>query len=401
MGKASWIYEYEAYAGKIIAERKTPGASVAFALNGEPVYAQGFGFRNRAEGLPCTESTVHGIGSVTKSFTAVAVMQLQERGHLNVTDPVVKYLPEFRTPNPEYTRQITIHHLLTHSAGLPPLPSLYPAMGPSFRDDPNRKHFPLSLDVAQFADIDSYADLMAFIADFKFTPLGEPGTRFSYSNDGFGLLAAVIERVSGLSYERYVAENILLPAGMADSTFDVERLMKHPETTQLYGPNLEQDGAIEPQPGWWQAPALLAAGFLRSTAVDMLRYMEIYRTGGLVGRERILARESVAAMLHPHIECSAGMHYGYGLMIVKFHGATLVEHGGSTKGVAAQVVCVPEKGITGVALTNVSGGPGLSLAMGGVNALMGLPLATRRVEYTEVPIHPDRLPDYADRKSVV
>jgi hypothetical protein len=67
-------------------------------------------------------------------------MQLQERGKLQVSDPVVKYLPAFSTPNAEYTRLITIHHLLTHSAGLPPLPSLFPAMGASFRADQNRKH---------------------------------------------------------------------------------------------------------------------------------------------------------------------------------------------------------------------------------------------------------------------
>jgi CubicO group peptidase (beta-lactamase class C family) len=395
MGKPAWVYQYEAYAGKIVAERKTPGASVGFALNGEPVYEQGYGFRNAEEGLPCTATTVQGIGSVTKSFTCVAIMQLQERGPLKVTDPVSQYLPEFRTPNAEYTRQITIHHLMTHSAGLPPLPSLFPAMGATFRNDPNRKHFALSVDIDQFADINSYADLMAFIANFKFEPLGAPGTRFSYSNDGYGLLGAIIERVSGISYERYVAENILAPAGMADSTFDLERLVKHPETTQLYGPNTDKEGAIEAQPGWWQSPSQQAAGFLRSTVPDMLRYMEIYRTGGMVGHERILTPDSVAAMKRPYIQCAPGMHYGYGLMVTPFHGATLVEHGGAVKGVAAQVVCVPEKGITGVALTNVSGGPAVSLAMGGVNALMGLPLETKRVEYTETAIDPDRLEEYA------
>jgi CubicO group peptidase (beta-lactamase class C family) len=395
MAKASWIYQYEAYAGKIVTERKTPGASVGFALNGVPVYEQGFGFRNAEEGLPATATTVHGIGSATKSFTAVAIMQLQERGKLKVHDPVVKYLPEFRTPNAEYTRQVTIHHFLTHSAGLPPLPSLFPAMGASFRDDPNRKHFPLSVDVDKLPDIASYEELMAFIAGYEFEPLGAPGTRFSYSNDGYGLLGAIIERLSGMSYNSYVEESILKPAGMADSTFDVERLLRHPEITQLYGPNTDKEGAIEAQPGWWQSISLSAAGFLRSTVPDMLRYMEIYRTGGMVGHERILTVDSVQAMTRPQIQCSAGMHYGYGMMITKYHGATLVEHGGAVKGVAAQVMCVPERGITGVALTNVSGGPATSLAMGGVNALMGLPLETKRVEYKNTPVDPARLPEFA------
>jgi CubicO group peptidase (beta-lactamase class C family) len=396
LSKQSWAYQFEAHIGKLAVQHKITGLSVGIAQNGETVYAEGFGFRNAEEGLPATATTVHGIGSITKSFTAVAIMQLQDRGKLKVTDPVVKYLPEFRTPDPAHTPKVTIHHFLTHTSGLPPLPTLWPAMGPSYRNDPAKKSIPITVDVSQFPDINTYEELMEHIAGVEFKLLGAPGTRFSYSNDGFGLLGAIIERVSGLSYAQFVEEHILKPAGMVDSTFDVEKLLKHPETTMLYGPNPDKGGAIEAQPGWWQSPSQLGAGFLRSTVPDMLRYMEIYRTGGLVGKERILAQESVAAMTRPQIEASPGTDYGYGLMVFpQYHGVSLVEHGGNVKGVSAHVSCVPERGITGVCLTNVSGAPAPAILHGGINLLLGLPVETKRVVYPEAKCDPALLADYA------
>ncbi|MDB4896482.1 MAG: penicillin-binding protein [Firmicutes bacterium] len=395
MPKESWIYTFEAYAGGLVARHNIPGLSVGLARHGATVYAQGFGFRNVAEGLPCTPTTVHGIGSITKSMTCVAILQLQERGKLKVTDPVLKYLPEFRTPDPEHTKKITIHHFMTHSAGLPPLPTLFPAMGRSFRNDPNKKSFPLTVDVAQFADINTYEELMAHIARTELKILGEPGARFSYSNDGFGLLGCIIERVSGMSYAHFIEENLLKPAGMADSTFDLDKLLSHPETTMLYGANPEKQGAVEAQPGWWQAPAHLAAGFLRSTVPDMLRYMEIYRTGGMVGSERILSRESVAAMTRPQIQAMPGAWYGYGLLVYpEYHGVSIIEHSGGIKGVSAQIACVPEKGITGVALTNVAGAPSPTILHGAINAMLGLPLDTRRVVYPDAACDAQQLADY-------
>ena len=129
---------------------------------------------------------------------------------------------------------------------------------------------------------------------------------------------------------------------------------------------------------------MAAAGFLRASASDMLRYLEIFRTGGKVGECRILQPESVAAMTACHAPCDLGVYYGYGLMVVPDRGGvTLIEHGGAVKGVAAHMVAVPERDLTAVALANVAGAPSPRITVGAVNAYLGLPCDAPRVE------HPD------------
>lgn len=390
----TWIYELERHVGKLMAQVKTPGLSLAIADQGETVYAEGFGFRNAELGLPARAGTIYGIGSITKSFTCVAVMQLQERGRLRVTDPVVEYLPEFRLPDPDHAARVTVEHLMTNTAGLPPLPSLFGTLKRSVEQDPNAQRLPLAAGLAQLPYIDTYEQLMDFIAGQPFQPLRPPGTLFSYSNDGFALLGAIVERVSGEPYPEYVRRHILEPAGMERSTFDPAWVEQLPEATMLYqaDPKTEE---VTPAPGWWQAPAMLAAGFLRSTVEDMLRYLEIFRTGGRVGREWILSPESVQAMTTPRIPCGPNMWYGYGLMITPYRGMTLVEHGGNLKGVSAWVTCIPERGVTGVVLSNLNITPVARMLLGAVNAYLGLPTDARRFELRDHPCPPEQLAAYA------
>jgi CubicO group peptidase (beta-lactamase class C family) len=114
----------EKYRAKVVAAHSCAGLAVGLAQVGQPDRFWTFGHRDREQELPITPQTVFGAASLTKSMTAVAIMQLQEGGRLAVLDPLVRYLPEFRTPDNDATRQITLHHLLTHMAGLPPLPTL-------------------------------------------------------------------------------------------------------------------------------------------------------------------------------------------------------------------------------------------------------------------------------------
>ena len=155
---------FEEAGQKITEKHKIPGTSVAIAEAGEILYHKGFGFRHVDDGLPVTENTVFGIGSITKSFTCVAIMQLQEVGKLNVHDPVSKYLPEFNVKNKEAIKDITIHHFMTHTAGLPPMSSLFYAMKRSLDLDPTVKNYPgLNINVEDHGPIDTYEQLMQFI----------------------------------------------------------------------------------------------------------------------------------------------------------------------------------------------------------------------------------------------
>lgn len=385
-----WADSYEAYVQTLIDEFQVPGAIIAVAKNGELFYEKTFGHRDREEESPVDLDTVFGIGSITKSFTCLAIMQLQEEGKLSVNDPVVKYLPEFRTPDEAHTKAITIHHFMTHTLGLPPLPSLIPAMQRSLEADPTAeellKHF------AKYGNepIDTFEQLMAFIGELKFELLGPPGTQFSYSNDAFGLLGTIVERVSGQSYESYVQEQILQPLGMDRSVFHVEELGEDDNVAMLYTPKVKEGvREVLRAPVWWDSPSMRAAGFLKASARDMLRYAELYRTGGSSHGATIISRESVAQMVEPHARIDAVRSYGYGLGVLPFsEGHTLIQHTGGIKGVTAQMFIVPEAGITGILLTNVDDAPITDLTLGLLNSLFGRPLDTQYAVFAdyEVPL---------------
>ena len=136
MTSPAWVPEVQAFTRGMMAEHGVPGLAVAVARDGAEVYAEGFGTREIGTDAPVTPDTIFGVASVTKSFTALAIMQLHEAGKLSVDDPVTRYLPAFRTPDAEATRAITLHHFLTHTSGLPPLPSRFFAFARSMEGDP-------------------------------------------------------------------------------------------------------------------------------------------------------------------------------------------------------------------------------------------------------------------------
>jgi CubicO group peptidase (beta-lactamase class C family) len=368
------------WAHRVIRRAKIPGVSLGVVHHGRRVVELGYGFRDREQGLPATPRTVYGIASMTKSFTALAILQLQERGLLRVTDPVVRHLPEFRTPEPRRTRAIQLHHFLTHSSGLPPLPSIYYTSARSNARDPAydpKVARRVGID-PDHSPIDTYEGILEYLATTPYRLLGPPGAQFSYSNEAFGLLGAVIERASGRPYERFVEDEILRPAGMHSSTFDTGIMFRLPEVTTLYSPNW-----THPKQGWsasqewWEDTCLRAAGALRTNIEDLFRYLEIYLRNGRVGRERIVSPDSLAAMLRPAVEIQPGLSYGYGIAVrPDYHGHLLAFHSGGLKGVSSMFAVVPELGLGGAVLANADSVPSERLLEGAMNQRLGLPLGT-------------------------
>ena len=371
---------FEAFVSREMGRARVPGLVLGVVRGGRPWLVRGYGFRDRAQRLPATPDTVFGIASMTKSFTALAILRLQEDGRLRVRDPVVRHLPEFRTPEPSRTGRITLEHFLTHSSGLPPLPSIYYTSGRSVARDP-----PYDPRVARrvgvdpdHPPIDTYAGLMEFLGTARYRLLGPPGAPFSYSNEGFGLLGAVIERASGRTYERYIEEEILRPAGMLRSTFDSGIMFRFPEVTTLYSPNWTHPrGPLVASQEWWEDTCLRAAGALRTNLRDLLAYLSIYLEGGRVGRERIVSPKSVEEMLRPRIEVLPGLFYGYGIAVrPDHHGHFVAFHDGGLKGVASEFAVLPKEGIGGAVLSNADGAPAPLVLAGAINRRLGLPLRT-------------------------
>ena len=182
MAERGWERRFEQYAADLIGKSGIPGAAVALAHNGDVLYERGFGHRDAARKLPVTPNTRFGLGSVTKSFPALAIMQLAEAGTLSVDDPVTTWLPEFRLPHPDdarYTPAITIHHFLTHASGLPPEPALLHARAGSIAADPDLDRMsprPMGVpaDITSWERVQTYEGLMALMARQSFRVLGPP-----------------------------------------------------------------------------------------------------------------------------------------------------------------------------------------------------------------------------------
>lgn len=370
-----WIATYEEYMDKMQQKYDVPGIAVGVGKDGVVAYERGFGYRNKEDKLGVTSDTIFGLASITKSFTCAAIMRCQELDMLDVHDEVIKYLPEFKTPNEEYTKQITIHHFMTHTAGIPPLSSLFYCMKRSMDRDESVEDYPgLKINQKWDKPIDTYEQLMEFMGDYDYELLGAPGEVFSYSNDAYALLGAIVERVSGESLQAFMHKHIFEPAGMTRSTFELETVLQSSNVTMQYAKKNEDDKEIVyAAPEWWDGPSMRGAGFIKSTIRDMLKYAEIYRTNGLVGDVRILSEASVKQMTHPHFQFDHRRSYGYGLMITpNVHGGTLIDHGGSLKAISSNLGIIPEQGLTSIVLTNLAGVPAFQLMKGSLNAFNGV-----------------------------
>lgn len=225
---AAWVSAFEEFARGVMAEGGIPGVAVAAARDGEPIYERGFGYRDAQRGLLVTAGTVFGVASVAKSFTALAIMLLEERGVLSVADPVQKWLPEFALPHLDdagHAVAITLHHLLTHTSGLPREPGVVHVRAGAVQRDPDTRAGRIDLpflppDILDLTPVTTHAELLALLPRQDFRLLAAPGERYRYSSEGYALLGAVVERASARSLPAFVREHVLAPLGLTRTVFE-------------------------------------------------------------------------------------------------------------------------------------------------------------------------------------
>jgi len=341
----------ERFVQEKMGETGLPGLSLALVRQGEVVWSRGFGFRDLERGLPATSQTLFGAGSVTKSFTCLALLQLQERGLLDVEDPVERYLPlPVRPPGDE---PIRLRHLMTHTSGLPALGYAEALIRHHVGTSP--RWFPLS----------GVEDMLAFLSEAQPWFLAPPGERWFYLNEGYVLLGAVIERVSGKPYADYVREHILQPLEMTRSGFRPADVEGDPDAATPYVIDREKRRA---RAGYLFGP-IQADGGLISCARDLAQYVAMFLAGGRGPAGNTLLRpELLRAMWQPRAPIPflqrgpsgpepAGS-YGYGLQVTPdFLGETLVGHGGSVLVFTAYIGFVPRRGVGVALLANGAGYP--------------------------------------------
>lgn len=299
----------------------------------DDLYTSASGYANRAKRTPVSRETVFSIGSLTKSFTAAAVLTLQMKGRLHVHDSIAWHLPHA----PEDKSTITIHHLLTHSSGLADFVD---------RDGLAASEYTTELDyepVSREEIIDR-----AWHSSLLF----EPGARMAYSNLGYSLLGAVIESVSGLSYEEYLRAEVLGPAGMFQTGYALptwdSRLIAHGYVGAMdWGSPLEKPRNSD-GPYWM----LRANGCLLSTAVDLQNWWNALKN------ESVLSSELWNECFRPHVPVApeTGIFYGYGWVVrtAPQDGSHFVLHNGSNGVFSATFRWLKDHDILLAVLSNTS-----------------------------------------------
>jgi CubicO group peptidase (beta-lactamase class C family) len=361
------IAELEPWIERTLAAAGAPGGAVYLERRGEPLLTRGFGYRDAEAKLAADIDTVFGSGSVTKSLTALAILLLEEDGRLATTDLVTTHLADLRLPSAD-GGGITLHHLLTHTAGLPPLPSRHYAW--LSQDDLEPFERAAMARLPPHAPIRSFSELVAFLGEHPFKPHAPPGERFSYSNEGYNLLGAVIERVSGQTLAEFVRDRILLPARMSRSSLDLRLTLGLDNVTRLH---VRQEGHVQASVNWFDPACWTAAGGLRTTAADLARFFRMLAQGGVIDGARIAAPATIRKMTTAYVATRPSEWYGYGLTLCDLGGHALAQHGGGHKGVSAMAGFAADEGLVCVVLTNLGGAPALQLWAGVMRAALGLP----------------------------
>lgn len=294
-----------------------PGASIIVVRDGTVVLRKGYGMADVAKGIPMSGAEQHRIGSVTKQFTSTAILMLIDEGKLALSDPITKYLPDY----PVKGKMITIEHLLTHTAG-----------------------------VANFTSKKDFSSTMAkemsvaaMIDTFKDDPLGfEPGSAHAYSNSGYFLLGAIIEKTSGMRYADFVRQRIFVPLDMRNTaveghaTGDAPRAVPHTTTPAGYGP-AKMISMTQP----------FAAGAIVSTLDDLAKWNEAVSSG------KLLRAPTWKQAFTPHkLPDGKDTGYGYGWRIDTMHGSPRISHGGGVPGHSAFVMHMPNEKLFIAVLAN-------------------------------------------------
>lgn len=306
-----------------------PGLAVAVVRDGGLAYTWSSGYADTARQTPITLDTRFRIGSISKTFTAVGVMQLRDEGHFDLDDPVNQHVKRIRINSPG--RPITIRHLLTHTSGLGPVRRSTDMLRPMFGWGTQRGHFPASLN-------DYYRGGLH-------VPI-EPGKRCSYTNIGFPILGQLIEDVSGIPWRDYMRENVFVPLGAGGSGYRLSELPPDASDHLATGYAMRKQGFA---PVRYLECATEPASSVFSSVNHMALYArELLRPGRVVKASSLLEMTSV--QFRGDERSPGGMGLAFHLDDVGGH--RCFWHEGGWPGFSAMMIVAPEAGVATLAFTN-------------------------------------------------
>jgi CubicO group peptidase (beta-lactamase class C family) len=331
-----------------------PGGVVLVAKHDKIIYERAFGMANMELGVPMQTDMLFSIASITKQFTAVAVLQLVQQGKLSLNDSVGKFIPDY----PAVSKGITIEQLLTHTAGVPNAVNMQSLQ----------------------AKLRGWISAQEVLATFKDLPLGfTPGSDWAYSNSGYQLLGYVIEKISNMPYEEYVTKHLLMPAGMIHSQYGNDMKIVHNRASCYIYTRMGLENAVN-----GNVQVAFSAGAIQATIEDFHKWYIALESGKLVSTA--LLQKAWQMKVLPNGKLT---NYGYGWFVGKLNGRQLVDHGGNMGGFMSHAIYFPDESLLVAVFFNFRGKLPEILATQIAAIVTGKPL-----ELTPLPVASDILNEY-------
>lgn len=300
-----------------------PGCAILVTKNGQVVYKKAFGSADLELNVPLAPDMVFNLASITKQFTAVAILQLAEQGKISLQDSLQKFVPDF----PSHGQKITIENLLTHTSGI--------------RDYMQINYSGLYMERWDFSPkqlIDSFKN---------YSLIFEPGTKYSYSNSGYYLLGYITEKISGKAYENYVREHILVPLGLDHTYFDSEGIIIQ---NRVNGYQKAKEGYKNAD--YWSPTIAYAAGGLLANTEDLFKWFKG------ISSYKIIKKETLEKAFTPFtLKDGKSISYGYGWSVHSSGGIKSIEHGGNMSGFTTNEIYYPEQDVFIAILFNSQDAP--------------------------------------------
>ena len=364
----------DAALAKRIAEKKLPGVTVCIRGPEGVIFEKGYGVADE-KGRPVDENTVMGIASMSKSTATLALCILATEGKCSFSDPIVKYFPNFSlkgTPR----QSVTLHHLATHTAGIPPMEPLEWSIALNTVER-KESDWTRAMKATAPNKMNKIEQIVDYIAEGRYPTLGEPGNYMSYSNEGYAILSYVVDQAAGIPLEQFLKDRVFGPMGMTRTVLDedcseAKKIASDGNITRLW--ERDDDGNFECDDAWGILPPFRSCACVKSTAHDMSRYYQCISNHGVLDGKQVIPAEAADMMVGAAFPLSEKPYYCYGLNKRLWKGHIICEHSGGLHGVSTHGGLLLGENYGFAALCNEGGQDTDDLCWIMYNMIIGRPL---------------------------
>lgn len=366
------INEFENYLSKLFRESGFPGVAISIRGPEGIIYQKGFGKRDLEEDLPVDEDTIFGIASMSKSMTALACAILHAEGKMSLEDPVTKYFPDFHIPGTP-DELVTVRSLAMHRAGIPPMEPLEWSIAMNSVERDSEWHRQMVKTSPN--KMDKIEQIVDYITEGNYVPLGMPGEYMSYSNEGYALLSYIVDKASGIPLEEFLEERIFKPLGMTRTVLDEDASraieIADGNITCLF--ERDENGNLVQDKDWSVLPPFRGCACVKSTARDMSKYYKMISDKGVWDNEQVIPAKAIELMVGSEYPNTEKPFYCLGLYKELINGKLIWEHSGALHGVSTSGGGI-EGGYSAVALCNEGEISTDKFQWACYNFILGLPL---------------------------